>query len=104
MKFLNHIPGWLGNKFFIAVAAFAVIMLFMDKNDIFTQRARQRQLQELLQSRQFYTDQIAKEQAELDKMRLNPAILEKYAREKYLMKRDNEDLYVIPENYGENKN
>lgn len=104
MKFLNHIPSWLRNKFFIAVAAFAVIMLFMDKNDVFTQANRQQQLKELLQSKQFYTEQIGKEQAELDKMRSNPATLERYAREKYLMKRDNEDLYVIPENYGKTKN
>jgi cell division protein FtsB len=104
MKFLHHIPAWLRNKFLIAASAFAIIMLFMDKNDVFTQAGRQRQLNELLQSKQFYTLQIKTEQAELDRMRSNPATLEKYAREKYLMKRDNEDLYVIPENYGNDKN
>jgi cell division protein FtsB len=74
------------------------------KNDIITQSDRSRQLQDLLTSKQYYTDQIAAEQAELDKMKTNPGTLEKYAREKYLMKRDNEDLYIIPESYTEGKN
>ena len=97
MKLLTHIPPWIKNKFFIAAALFAAIMLFLDKNDLFTRMDRDRQLHELLQSKQYYTNQIAAEQAELDKMKTNPAILEKYAREKYLMKRDNEDLFLVPQ-------
>ena len=98
MKLLTHIPAWIRNKFFIAVAVLAFIMLFFDKNDLFTQMDRKRQLHELLQSKEYFTQQIANEQAILDKMTTNPATLEKYGREKYLMKRDNEDLYIIPEN------
>ena len=103
MKLLTHIPAWIKNKFFIAVTVFAFVMLFFDKNDLFTQMDRKRQLRELLQSKQYFTDQIAGEQAILDKMTTNPATLEKYGREKYLMKRDNEDLYIIPENSPESE-
>lgn len=98
MKLLTHIPDWIKNKFFIAIAVFALVFLFFDKNDLFTQMDRKRQLRELLISKQYFTDQIATEQAILDRMRTNPGTLERYAREKYLMKRDNEDLYIIPEN------
>lgn len=104
MKLLTHIPSWIKNKFFIAIAVFAFVILFFDKNDLFTQIDRNRQLQELLQSKQYFTDQIATEQAILDKMKTNPGTLEKYAREKCLMKRDNEDLYIIPENSPISKN
>jgi cell division protein FtsB len=97
MKLLTHIPSWIKNKFFIAIAVFAFIILFFDKNDLFTQIDRNRQLRELLQSKQYFTNQIATEQTILDKLKTNPGTLEKYAREKYLMKRDNEDLYIIPE-------
>jgi cell division protein DivIC len=58
----------------------------------------------LEESRQYYLDQIASEQKELDKLRSNPATLEKYAREKYLMKRDNEDLFLVPEKPAQAKN
>ena len=104
MKLLTHIPAWIKSKFFIAITVFAFVILFFDKNDLFTQMDRNRQLRELLQSKQYFTDQIATEQAILDKMKTNPGTLEKYAREKYLMKRDNEDLYIIPENSAKSKN
>lgn len=104
MKLLTRIPSWLRNKYLVALAVFAAIMLFFDKNDVFVQAARSRQLKELEESRQYYTGQIASEREELEQLRSNPGILEKYAREKYLMKRDNEDLYIVPENPAKSNN
>lgn len=104
MKLLTHIPSWLRNKYLIAFGVFAAIMLFFDKNDLFTQSARARQLRELQESKQYYTDQINAEREELQQLRSNPATLERYAREKYLMKRDNEDLFIVPENPVKAKN
>ncbi len=104
MKLLTHIPAWIKNKFFIAITVFAFIILIFDKNDLFTQMDRNRQLRELLQSKQYFTGQIAAQQAILDMMKTNPGTLERYAREKYLMKRDNEDLYIIPESSPDTKN
>jgi len=101
MRLLNHIPGWLKNKFLVAFAVFACVMLVFDKNDLFTQAERRRELDDLLKSKQYFTEQINKERTELDKLRTNPATLEKYAREKYLMKRENEDLFLITENYDQ---
>lgn len=97
MKLLTHIPAWLKNKYFISLAAFTVIMLFLDKNDFFTQRERRRELRELQLSKKYYTTEIATESKELEALKRSPATLEKYAREKYLMKRDDEDLYIVPE-------
>lgn len=104
MKLLTHIPAWLTNKYVIAISVFAVIMLFFDKNDVFTQSDRSRQLRDLLQSKQYYIDEITAESKELEKMKTNPGTLEQYAREKYLMKRDNEDLFIISENTPDPKN
>ena len=100
MKLLTHIPAWLKNKYIIALGVFAAIMLFFDKNDVFTQSARNRQLKDLQESNQYYTDRIATERKELEQLKSNPGTLEKYAREKYFMKRDNEDLFLIPEPAG----
>jgi cell division protein DivIC len=97
MKLLTHIPAWLKNKYFISLASFAAILFFFDKNDLFSQNERRKELRDLQQSKQYYTGQIATERKELEQLKTNPAILEKYAREKYLMKRDNEDLFVLPE-------
>ena len=104
MKLLTYLPAFLKNKYFIAVTVFAVVMLFLDKNDVFTQFGRAKELKQLQQSKQHYTSQIAAEQKELQALKTNPATLEKYAREKYLMKRDNEELFIIPENPDPVKN
>ncbi len=98
MKLLSQIPSWLKNKYFIAISVFAAIMLFFDKNDVFVESARRKQLRELEESKQYYTERIRVERKELEQLKSDPATLEKYAREKYLMKRDNEDLFVVSEN------
>lgn len=104
MSFLHGISSLLRNKYLVALCIFAAIILFFDKNDLFTQLARTRQLHQLEESKQYYTGQIATEQKELEKLRTNPSTLEKYAREKYLMKRENEDLFLVPENPVKAKN
>jgi cell division protein FtsB len=99
MRLLSHLPAWLKNKYFISLAVFASIMLFFDKNDIFTQRDRLRVQKELEQSKKFYSRQLAAENKELEAFKHDPGTPEKHAREKYLMKRDDEDLFVIPEKH-----
>jgi cell division protein DivIC len=104
MRILTHIPAWIRSKYLISFTCFAAILLFFDKNDLFTQNARRKELRDLQQSKQYYTTRIASESQELEQLKSNPATLEKYAREKYLMKRDNEDLFIIPEKPGKVKN
>lgn len=97
MNILTHIPSFLKNKFLIAFAVFCVVMLFLDRNDIFTQFERRKELRDLEQSKKYYTTQVATERKELEALKSNPGTVEKYAREKYLMKRDNEELFIISE-------
>lgn len=104
MKLLTQLPAWLRNKYFISIAVFCAVMLFLDKNDVFTQLNRTRELRNLRQSKQYYTAKIEAERKELEGLKHNPAMLEKYAREKYLMKRDNEEIFIIEENYDPSKN
>jgi len=98
MKLLTHIPSILRNKYVVAIAIFIAVLLFFDKNDLFTQVSRTQQLRDLEESKEYYTKRIETEQKELNKLKTNAGTLEKYAREKYMMKRDNEDLFIIPEN------
>jgi len=98
MKILTRLPSWLTNKYFIATAGFCVIMLFLDKNDLFTQLERRKTLKKLEASKRYYLAEIEKEKADNEGLKNDPATMEKFAREKYLMKRDNEDIFLIPEN------
>jgi cell division protein DivIC len=90
------IPKLLKNKYILAAGALAVWMLFFDDRDVITTHFRQRnELKKLEASRAWYQEQIRDTRKELDQLRSNTGVLEKYAREKYRMKKDNEDLFVI---------
>ncbi|MFM7671009.1 MAG: FtsB family cell division protein [Bacteroidota bacterium] len=96
-RLLDRIPSWLKNKFLLAAVAFAIILLFLDRNDLFTQIDRARELNNLEQSKNYYREETAKQKQELEALKNDPAALEKFAREKYLMKKDDEDLFLVPE-------
>lgn len=83
------------NKFFWVTTAFIVWMLFFDKNDLLSQYESHQQLAKLKQEKAFYTKETEKVNQDLSELTSNPQQLEKFAREKYLMKKDNEDVYVI---------
>jgi len=100
MKFLNHIPAWLKNKYFLSLTGFIIWILFFDPRDIFTQIQHRRELKDLQVSKAWYQKEIAKESIEAEQLKTNPATIEKYARENYLMKRENEDIFIIPEKPG----
>ena len=85
----------LRNKYIAALTGFVILMLFIDHNDVFVQLDRRRQLNELLASKRFYEQQIAQTKKNLSDLQNNSAALERYAREKYLLKKDNEDVFVV---------
>ncbi len=83
------------NKFFLVTVAFVVWMTFFDKNDLLSQYQYNQQVSKLEQERDFYkaeTDTVSKD---LEELTSNPQQLEKFAREKYLMRKDNEDVFVV---------
>ena len=83
------------NKYFVVTLAFFVWMVFFDKNDLFSQYQYHNQLSKLRHERDFYQKETAKVNKDLDELTSNKEQLEKFAREKYLMKKDNEDVFVI---------
>jgi cell division protein FtsB len=101
MKVLTHIPSWLKSKYLIAAVCFVVWMLFFDPKDILSDIERRDKLNELQTSELHLKQQITDAKQELDLLKNNAQSIEKYAREKYLMKKDNEDLFIVkpaPEN------
>ncbi len=70
-------------------------MLFLDTNDIYSQFQLRHKLNELKQEKRFYTQKIEEVKAERQQLLTDKDMLEKFAREKYFMKKDNEDLFII---------
>ncbi|MCK9403740.1 MAG: septum formation initiator family protein [Chitinophagaceae bacterium] len=85
----------LTNKYLIAFSFFVVWMLFFDQRDYFQQQDRQEELKRLEAKKRYYVQEIEKTRKELTDLQNNPAALEKFARERYLMKKDGEDIFII---------
>ena len=70
-------------------------MLFFDRNDLFSQMERRSELREIRESKAYFEEQIAENRNFSKDLQFNAEAIEKYARENYLMKRENEDLFLI---------
>lgn len=92
---LKRVLSIVKNKFTIASLAFIVWMLFFDTNDLSSQMHYNKQKKNLEAEKEFYEKEIAKIESSLEELSSDPKKLEKFAREKYIMKKDNEDVYVI---------
>ena len=95
MRFVRPVISFLRNKFFLAATSFVIWMLFFDRNDVFSQFERRGELREIKESKAYFTKQIAENRNFSKDLQFNAQAIEKYAREKYLMKRDNEDLFLV---------
>ncbi len=92
-----RIPPILRNKYFIASLVVGVWLLFFDKNNMIQQWRLHRQLNELQKDRTFYLDNIALDSTQIRLLQDDPEALERYARETYLMKKEGEDIFIVPE-------
>lgn len=82
-------------RYYILFGAFVLWMVFFDNNNLFYRIRIGNEISELEQMKSFHLkelDRLNRQRAELFGNERN---LEKYAREKYHMKRDNEDLFLI---------
>ena len=95
MRALNIIFNILKNKYFIALAMFAVFMLYYDKNDVFVQLEKEKELKDLRQSQAFYEKEVGKLRTQLTELEENPEKLQTYARENLFMKKSDEDIFIV---------
>ncbi len=95
MKTLRAIGKFFINRYVITFLAFAVWMIFFDNNSLKRQHILNERIGEIKRMRAYYQEEIAKNNQAIDNLLNDPATLEKYAREKYMMKRDSEDVYLI---------
>ncbi len=91
---IKAIPAPLRNRYFLVLALGLAWIIFFDKHDILTQWTLGQTLKELEADKQYYKEQI--KQVRNDKKDLETNI-EKYAREHYYMKKDDEDVFIFVE-------
>ncbi len=93
----KRIPPVFRNFYSLTGIVFLVWMIFLDSNDLinrFQLSAKQRSLEN---EKEYYVEKIREVEKDRAELMGTPELLEKFAREKYLMKRESEDLFIIEE-------
>ena len=85
----------LRNKYSLSLILFFAWVVFFDSNNLIERTVNLKRMHQLEKDKMFYEDKIKEDQAKLEELKSNPANLEKFAREQYLMKKDNEDIFIV---------
>lgn len=96
-NFIQKVPPIFKNFYFLCGLFFLIWMLFFDSNDLITQMKLSSKQAELENAKEFYEHKIVEVKNDREALLNNEELLEKLAREKYLMKKESEDIYIIVE-------
>jgi len=91
----NNIIPYLTNKYIAILFFLTIWMLFFDRNNIFTLFSLRKKLNETYNDKKFYQKKIREYDSTLKYINQDKVFLENYAREKYYMKKENEDIFII---------
>lgn len=88
---------WLKNKYILTISVFFIWMFFFDQNNMVDRIKMTTEINQLEEDREYFMEQILIDSARLNELTTNKENLEKYAREQFLMKKPNEDVFVVIE-------
>jgi len=94
-EYYNKLPSFVKNKFVLVSVALLIWLAFFDSNNWIKQIRLQSEISDLKEQKEYYLREIQKDSIALFDLTNNQETQEKFAREKYLMKKENEDIIVI---------
>ncbi|MFO7658775.1 MAG: septum formation inhibitor [Bacteroidales bacterium] len=95
---IKHRFRFLKNKYILTTILFIIWLLFFDQNNLLDRRKYVKEYKQLLMDKDYYLEKIEEDSKRLEELQTSNENLEKFAREQYLMKKDDEVLYII-QNY-----
>lgn len=97
MNILARLPSFFRNFYVLTLLGFLLWMFLLDSNDLISQMKLRNKLSNLQEEKEYYLEKIEEVKKDREELMSNTELLEKFAREKYLMRKQTEDLYVIEE-------
>ena|SRR5690349_14204893 len=94
---LKRIPKLFKNFYFLTTFLFVFWMIALDSNNVFTRHDLSSKLGRLEDEQEYYVEKIQEVKKDHDELFGDRASLEKFAREKYLMKKESEDIFIVEE-------
>ena len=98
---IKKLPKPLRNKYLILFLLFILWIVFIDDYNLINQSKIKNTVDDLKSQKEFYITEIKSDSTELYKLQNDPAEQERFAREKFLMKKENEDIFIIREKENE---
>lgn len=92
---MNRVLSILKNKYLLVTVLFLIWIVFFAQYDILSQFHQRNELKDMERKIEYLEKEVSRLQQEKQALQHDPAVLEKYAREKYYMKKKNEDVYVF---------
>ncbi|MFO7851835.1 MAG: FtsB family cell division protein [Bacteroidota bacterium] len=97
---LNRIPPILKNRYFLTLVVFLVWIMLFDNNNLIDRYHYLKNLRQLEKDKKYYQERIEEDRRKLNELKTSDENLEKFAREQYFMKKENEDIYIIVDEEG----
>ena len=94
---INLLPKPLRNKYLILLLLFIFWIIFLDDYNLITQNKMRNNADDLEEQKAFYISEIKSDSTELFNLKNDSEEQEKFAREKFKMKKENEDIFIIRE-------
>ncbi len=83
------------NKYVLTLLIFIIWLFLFDSNNVLDQMKQQKELNQLKSDKEYYQKRIKEDSQKLKELETDSKSLEKFAREQYLMKKENEDLFIV---------
>jgi len=93
--FLSRLLSRFKNKYLLTLVIFITWLLFFDQDNMIQRYKAIRKLNDLKADKAYYIEKIRNDSIRLEELKSNNRNLEKFAREQYLMKKNNEDIFVV---------
>ena len=91
----EKIPSYLKNKYVIIITLFIIWIVFFDNYNLIRQSKIKKEIKQLEENKNVYSKEIKKDSTEYHELLNSDEKKEKFAREKFLMRKENEDVYII---------
>jgi cell division protein FtsB len=96
-KILPIIRKVIFNKYFLTVAVFFMLIIFFGEHSLRNRWETGKNIKSLNKEIEFYKQEIESNKQKMNDMQAGDESLERYAREKYYLKKDSEDVFIIKE-------
>ena len=94
---IKRLPPLFRNFYIVTGLSFLVWLIFLDSNDLISRFKLGAKMRSLQNEKEYYQEKITEVEKDRKELMTNKELLEKFAREKYLMKKESEDVFIIQE-------